>query len=165
MEKIKRLLDDVKVAKGITTDYALAKALDLPRPRIHDYYKGKTTPDVFACLKIAEALGKPLDVIVAIVEIDAEKNDKRREAWLAYSKRFGGLAAAIMLWVFGTMLGVTLFVTRPAEAAQKQEVSKSEFYNLQIMRGRDTNRKRCTPPHLPKRCAPTQACIPMTQPR
>lgn len=134
MEKIKRLLDDVKIAKGISTDYALAKALDLPRPRIHDYYKGKTTPDVFACLKIAEALGKPLDVIVAIVEIDAEKNDKRREAWVEYSKRFGGLAASFMLWVCSALLGVTLFVSRPAEAAQKQGLSSPEFYTLQIMR-------------------------------
>lgn len=58
MEKIKQLLEDVKVAKGITSDYALAKSLDLPKQRISDYYKGNTTPDVFACLKIAEALGR-----------------------------------------------------------------------------------------------------------
>ena len=134
MENIKQLLEDVKIAKGITSDYALAKALDLPKQRISDYYKGNTTPNAFACLKIAEALGKPLDEVITLVEIDAEKNEKRKEAWKAYSKRLGGIAAAFMLWVCGAVVGVTLFVTRPAEAAQNQELRSPEFYTLQIMR-------------------------------
>lgn len=115
MENITKLLDAIKDAKGITTDYALAKALDLPRARICDYYKGTRAPDEFACLKIAEALGKPLNTIIATVKANSEKDEKRREVWENYFKRIGGLAASLAS-VF--LVFVTLIVTSPkAEAA------------------------------------------------
>jgi hypothetical protein len=93
MENVKKLLDAVKQRKGIESDYALAKFLELPRPRIHDYYKGKAAPDDFACLQIAQALGKPLAEVVAAVRMDAEKDEKRRSAWERYYKGIGGIAA------------------------------------------------------------------------
>lgn len=93
MENVKKLLDDVKQRKGVKSDYALAKTLELPAPRIHDYYKGKAAPDEFACLQIAQALGKPLDVVLAAVRMDAEKNEKRRSAWERYYKGIGEIAA------------------------------------------------------------------------
>ena len=116
METIKKLLDDVKKATNVDTDYALAKALDLPRARIHDYYKGNRTPDQFACLKIAVALKKPLEEIVATVEIAAEKNEKRREEWKRYYKSIGGYAASFMLVVFAF---VTFIVTTPNVSAKE----------------------------------------------
>lgn len=93
MDNVKKLLDAVKKRKGIESDYGLAKCLDLPSPRIHDYYKGNRAPDEFACLQIAQALGKPLDVVLAAVRMDAEKNEKRRSAWERYYKGIGGIAA------------------------------------------------------------------------
>lgn len=104
MENIKKLLDDVKAQKGVETDYALAKSLDLPRARIHDYYKGHRVPDEFACLKIAEALGKPLNTIIATVKASTEKDGKRREAWENYMKSLGGLAASFVGGVVFTLI-------------------------------------------------------------
>lgn len=100
MENIKKLLNETKYATGVETDYALAKNLDLPRARICDYYKGNRAPDEFACLKIAEALGQPLDTIIARVKAATEKDQKRREAWENYMKRLGGLAASFFGVVF-----------------------------------------------------------------
>lgn len=115
MKNITELLDDVKAAKGISSKYELAKALDLPTQRISDYYKGERAPDEFACLKIAEALGKPLDTIIATVKACSEKDEKRREVWENYMKRLGGIAAS---FVGGFLVYVTLIVTpSPAEAA------------------------------------------------
>lgn len=129
--KIRELLDAVKNAKGISTDYALAKTLGLPRARICDYYKGTRTPDEFACLKIAEALGKPLDQIIATVKATSEKDEKRREAWENYMKRLGGVAASFTAMM---LVYVTLIVTpHPAEAA----VTPFDYANshgIQIMR-------------------------------
>ena len=115
MSNIRELLDAVKKAKGVETDYALAKVLTLPKQRISDYYKGKTAPDQFACLKIAESLNKPLAEIITAVEIDAEKDESRREAWRKYYKSIGGIAASFVLALF---FAVTLIVTpTPAEAS------------------------------------------------
>lgn len=100
MENIAKLLDETKHAVGVETDYALAKKLDLPRARICDYYKGNRAPDEFACLKIAEALGQPLNAIIARVKAETEKDEKRREAWRNYAKNLGGLAAGIALGFF-----------------------------------------------------------------
>lgn len=113
MENVKKLLDEIKDRSGIKTDYALAKLLEIPRPRIHDYYKGKRSPDEFACLQIAQALGKPLAEVIAAVKIDTEKDEKRRSAWEKYYKQLGGVAASV---VFAVLLNVTLIVT-PAEAS------------------------------------------------
>lgn len=95
MENITKLLDAVKAKKGVQSDYALAKALDLPRARICDYYKGNRAPDEFACLKIAEALEQPLNTVIAKVKAATEKDDKRRIAWENYIKSLGGIAASV----------------------------------------------------------------------
>lgn len=55
METVVQLLDEIKQRKNIATDYALAKALDLPRGHICNYYKGNRFPNEFACLQIAKA--------------------------------------------------------------------------------------------------------------
>lgn len=104
MENITKLLDATKRVFDVDTDYALAKALDLPTQRISDYYKGSRAPDEFACLKIAQALGKPLDTVIATVKASSEKDEKRREAWENYMKRLGGFAAGLT----GVVCGIHL---------------------------------------------------------
>ena len=131
MKSIKELLDETKAAKGVQSDYALAKALELPNQRICDYYKGRRVPDEFACMKIAEALGKDFAEITAAVRIEAEKDEKRREAWQRYYKSIGGIAASFMLMVFAS---VTIFVTNDANASENQYLSAGSSDRVQIMR-------------------------------
>lgn len=115
MTKVIELLNKVKTAKNITSDYALAKALDVPNQRICDYYKGNRIPDEYVCLQIAKALGLNYDVISAMVRMEAEKDEKSRNAWREYYKSIGGIAASIALVFFCV---VTLIVTpSPAQAA------------------------------------------------
>lgn len=104
MENITKLLDEVKAAKGVESKYALAKVLDLPTQRISEYYNGKSAPDEFACLKIAEALGKPLNTIIATVRASTEKDASRREAWENYMKSLGGIAASFLGGVVFTLI-------------------------------------------------------------
>jgi hypothetical protein len=129
MENVKKLLDEVKEKAGITSDYALAKTLELPSPRICDYYKGNRAPDEFACLKISEYLGKPLAEVIATVKADTEKNEKRRNEWVKMLKRLGGVAASFMMIAFSF---VTFIVTYPAEslAGQGANFTKCSQYKL-----------------------------------
>jgi len=93
--KLRNLLDQTKDALGISSDGALARALDVSKQSVSDYYNGKRAPDDFACLKIAQATGKPLETIIATVRAESEKDEKRREAWENYIKSLGGIAASV----------------------------------------------------------------------
>jgi len=129
--KINELLDAVKHAYSIKTDGELARTLGVDKRRISAYYKGDRVPDEFACLKIAEALGKPLDTIIATVKATSEKDEKRREVWENYMKRLGGVAASFVAVIF---LLVTSIVTSPrAEASALQGFQTSEVGTVCIM--------------------------------
>jgi len=124
METIKSLLDAIKKAKNIESDYALAKALNLPKQRISDYYKGKTFPDNDACLEIARALNLDLEEVITIVQIESAKDETRREKWREYYKSIGGYAASIALF----FLAVTFIVTpTPAEASIGKASTTEDF--------------------------------------
>jgi len=97
--KITELLDLTKSAAKIESDYALAKELGINRARVSAYYSGKEAPNEFACLKISEITGIPLNKVIATVKAESEKDDTRREAWENYMKRLGGLAASVLLSV------------------------------------------------------------------
>lgn len=112
MGNVKKLLDDVKHVTGVESDYALAKKLGVSKQSVSEYYSGKNVPNEFACLQIAESLGKPLETVIAAVRVEAEKDETRRSAWEKYYKRVGGMAAAVFLAV---LLTVTFKVT-PADA-------------------------------------------------
>jgi len=81
MEMTRELLNQAKRQLNVTSDYALAKALNLPTQRISDYYNSVRVPDAWACLCIANALNRDFLDIMAIVRIDVEKDELRREAW------------------------------------------------------------------------------------
>lgn len=115
------LLNSVKHANGIKSDGELARKLDVDKRRVSAYYKGDRIPDEYACLKIAEALGKPLDTIIATVKACSEKDEKRREVWENYMKRLGGIAASFAT-VF--LACVTLIVSTPRAEAMPYQASQ-----------------------------------------
>ncbi|MFZ2973578.1 MAG: DUF3693 domain-containing protein [Ferribacterium limneticum] len=129
--KIKDLLDATKNAKGIETDGELARTLGVSKQAVSDYYNDKRAPDDYACLKIADALGMPLDSVIATVKAASEKDETRREAWENYMKRLGGVAASLMA---GIMLLVTLVVTSPTAEAAVKPFDYANDRVIQIMR-------------------------------
>lgn len=89
---INELLDEVKLKLDVTSDYALAKHLEINQARITEYRKGKEIPDVYACFKFAEVLGKSPSVILAQVQSVFNKNEAKR----LYFKRFFSILG---LWI------------------------------------------------------------------
>ena len=84
---IRELLDEVKRVKEIKTDYALAKLLHVNRSVVFCWYNEKSAPTEYACLQIAEILGKNFDEITALVQIASEKNEARRAVWQSFYNR------------------------------------------------------------------------------
>lgn len=127
MENTRKLLDEAKAKSGIQSDYALAKILGIPKQRVCDYYKARRAPDQYACMKLSEVTGRPLAEVIAAVEIDAEKDEERREAWKRYYKRLGGMAASFMPFVLMALVGVTFFVTSPSSALANHVLASADF--------------------------------------
>lgn len=95
--KIAELLDAVKEKTGAKSDGELARNLGISKQAMSSYYSGVRAPDEFVCLRIAEALGKPLDSVIATVKAASEKDETRRAVWENYMKRLGGLAASFVV--------------------------------------------------------------------
>lgn len=134
MNDVKTLLDQAMQATGAKNENQLASKLCLPSQRISDYYKGQRVPNEFACLKIAEALGKDYAEISATVQIAAEKDESRKKAWREYAKRLGGIATSFMTAALLTLLSVTFIVTNDAKATENQQVKSGDLQIIQIMR-------------------------------
>lgn len=75
------LISQVKTRLSIETDYALAKALDIPTQRIADYQNGKAAPNNYAIAKFAKVLEVDPWTLVKEIEAQTEKNPGRREFW------------------------------------------------------------------------------------
>ena len=129
MDSIKILLDRCKDATGAKNENQLASRTGIKSQRISDYYKGTRTPDEYACLRIAQVLGRPFEEVTAIVRIEAEKDESRRAVWREYYKSIGGYAASILAG-----LAVTFIVTLPSEALANQSVKGTDYAGRQIMR-------------------------------
>lgn len=129
MTKVIELLEAVKAAKNVQTDYALAKVLDLPTQRISDYMKGERAPDEFACLQIAKALGESYEVITALVKMETEKDEGRRNAWREYYKSIGGIAASVLC---ALAVVVTMVFSFPQNALANQSLAQQDFTSYKL---------------------------------
>lgn len=88
MSQTQQLIEEVRRKLDGATDYKIAQVLDLPRQRLSDFVKGDREADTYACAKIAEILDRdPLEVI-AQVEAEAARTEKKREYWRSF---FSGL--------------------------------------------------------------------------
>ncbi len=117
--KTKELLLQCKIQLKISTDYALAKALKIPRERISNYMAGTRKPDEYACFRIAEALGRePAEVIA---EINSEAG-KHRDFFADFMSRRGvlGFAAVLVLSYSATL--------RPECAAAEMQITHNVYY-------------------------------------
>lgn len=75
-------LDAVKVRRGITSDYALAKALGVSQPTVMGYRSGRRIFDDEVALTISHILGlNPLEVIAA-ANAERAKTPEMRARWM-----------------------------------------------------------------------------------
>lgn len=102
------LLDQTKQRLNVKSDYALAKALEIPSQRVSAYRKGKEHPDPYALTKIALALDLDPLALIAEAEARTEKNATRRGFWENFSRRAGstlGMLALCCMAAFGSVNG------------------------------------------------------------
>ncbi len=90
-----KILDKAKEKLGLSSDYALAKKLDVPKTRIGNYRTGYSTPDLEMCFKFAEILEEEPQAIIAAVRLDAEKEPSKIEFWKRQAQKYALTAGVI----------------------------------------------------------------------
>ena len=99
-------LDHVKKVRGIESDYALAKVLNISRHRVSLLRSGRLHLKNTECLKIA--LNGELDVREVIAAVGIERGDEEtKKLWRDYVKKFLGQSLAC---VGGLMISTAAFV-------------------------------------------------------
>lgn len=112
MKSIDDLLDEVKAAHAIKSDYKLAQFLGLTDGAIRNYRHGRSYPDERACALIGEALGIDGDVLAAQMQARRATNPDTRAFWDRIAMRLGGAMAGVL----GVVLGALMLVSAPTPA-------------------------------------------------
>lgn len=89
--------DAAKERLNIESDYALAKALELPNGSIPAMRKGTRNVPLDVAFRIAITLELDPAQVVADLEEQREKNEKRRGFWRSFQSRAACMAAALSL--------------------------------------------------------------------
>lgn len=94
-------LDAVKAELNIDSDYALAKVFEVGRGRIVEMRNGSRPVPIDIAFRIAITLQMDPAAVVADLEEQREKNEKRRGFWRSFLSR-----AALVIAVVGCTLGL-----------------------------------------------------------
>lgn len=151
MSTTTELLDRLKAAQGISSDYALAKLLGISKQGISHYRTKAGQLDTSGVFRIAELLGMShAETLAALASIEAEraKDEQTRATWQARLKRLGGIAATV------TVAALGIGASAPADAAHQpgridalQSATPYCFQNLHRdmrLRSQHIERKRFT---------------------
>lgn len=85
--KTAEYLDAAQTALGITSDYELARRLNISKQRISAYRAGKEWPDNYIVMKLAITLKADPVAVLADLESQREKRPERAEFWRSFISR------------------------------------------------------------------------------
>lgn len=90
----------IDMARKLTqtgSDYAVAKLLGITENAVNHYRLGRRVMDNDTCRRLAEALGRPLEELIAVAEMERAKDEPTRKAWEKRLKTVGRRAAAVLI--------------------------------------------------------------------
>jgi transcriptional regulator with XRE-family HTH domain len=100
MRDVNTVLDTVKQAHKIGSDYKLAMYLGIGSGNLRNYRHGRSLPDPKACAKLAAALGEKPDKLIVEMQAQREKDPEARQLWVNLSQRLqAGVAGVRMMAV------------------------------------------------------------------
>jgi predicted transcriptional regulator len=85
------LLDDVREAKGIASDYALAKLLGVRQQTVSSYRSGRTQLSDGMALRVAKMIGRPPAPILAELAAERAKDPEVAKVWRDAAKALARL--------------------------------------------------------------------------
>lgn len=128
MNAIENILNEAKTKNHIKSDNALALEIGITRQTMSMARHGKTTFNAYARSRLADLTGRSTDEINALIEIETETDETKKEYWVNFYKRLGGVAATVFVCV---TLGSVTFAMTPATANAypvAQPIDNSVYY-------------------------------------
>jgi len=101
------LIDAAKAAKGIESDYRLAKVLGVTDHTIYNYRHGRSRPDELRTFQLCEMAG--IDPSPWLMDIHAEraKDTSLKSFWESMAKRMRTTTAIFILAILANVCGVS----------------------------------------------------------
>jgi transcriptional regulator with XRE-family HTH domain len=96
-----KYLDECKKKLEISSTYALSAKTGLSESLLSNYYSGRSSPDDYACFKIAEVLGLDAAYVIASIKAETEKNEAKRNYFRSFS---GASRTAVVSIVLAVLL-------------------------------------------------------------
>lgn len=109
-------IDRAKEVLGIESDYELAKRFEIPKQYVSAYRNGKRTVDNYTAMRLAITLDMDLAEVIADLESQHEKNDKRREFFRGFLQKHAGVAHHLSF--IGLLIAVSMQVEKVLQLAQ-----------------------------------------------
>lgn len=116
MHTVNSLLDEVKSKLGISSDYRLAKELEMTTHSIANYRHGRSRPDDLTLSRLAQLANIPAaDIDLLAVQLQAERasTEEAKALWSRIAARLQGGAIHSALLAVLVALG---FITTPPNA-------------------------------------------------
>lgn len=113
----------IKARYGITSDYGLAKKLEVTPQKMSDWMSGRVLPGSLTCYKMAELLGKSPEIVLADIELERAERAHRDgdvKAWRGWVRKLSGATVA-------GLVAVT-FVSTPSPVQAHSDASYSRLY-------------------------------------
>jgi hypothetical protein len=119
-----KLLD--RAAKKLPTesDYSIANALGVSRAAVSKWRLGRNHMADTAAMKLAEILGEPSEVVLALVAADRSSDPGAKKTWTNMAKKLRATAAATTM----AALGFTMFPSDAARSQENGEFAQSVYY-------------------------------------
>lgn len=107
MNAIDRLLGEAKTKTGIKSDNALALEIGITRQVMSMARHGKTSFGAYTRQRLADLTERKVEEINALIEMETETDETKKEYWKNFYKRLGGVAASFSIFallapIFGT---------------------------------------------------------------
>lgn len=119
-----QLFEEAKKKLGARSWYHFAQLTEMNEAEVSEFRRGKRVPDVYACFKLAEILGKSQAEILAAIHATSEKNETKR----LYFKRFFSTAA---LWII--LVGVSASSMLSSSSALADGIGEKSVKNQRVM--------------------------------
>ena len=140
------LLDRLKAAKGLKSDYQLFKYLGWKQTTLSSYRIGRSRFGRAHAMRIADELALPREYVLACVELERETEPAARGAWQSIAQAFRG-AATITLIACGALFAGTFSPANTGFAANVGPAGSTDrsIHYAKYRRGRDAAPPRCHP--------------------
>ena len=100
MKTFKEYVEEIKKKHGLTTDYAVAKALLIDTRKISDVMKGRRHPPPVAAYRIADLLELDPIEVIACIDYQYTTDEQHKEYIKAFfSRRMRDVAAVLLVGI------------------------------------------------------------------